>query len=655
MERFTSKYKLNEEQLNQLKQIVPEAFKDNILDFNSLYEALSDFTENDENADIEQFGLTWPGKRQAKRAAAIPPVGTLVPVPGDGVDEDTTRNIYIEGDNLEVLKILRKAYTGRIKMIYIDPPYNTGNDFIYDDNFTESVESYQKRTGQVDENGVKMTTNNRSDGRFHSKWCSMIYPRLRLARELLSEDGVIFISIDDNEVAQLRKICDEIFGEENFVGILSVENNPKGRKNSDYISVSSEYLVIFAKNKVKSYFIENVPKKASDMKEDEDGNFVHSSGKRVLVGENSFNKPVINENSEKNYSVYYRSNDKSIEIINENIATINKQLLSKGYKKYYSYMNNYLVENTYTENKFRELFEEGALEFSEDKIYEKNFNDTIRIKSQLVNKEYEAIIKGEKIKYSMELTTTGAGTYLKKLFNKNELIFSAPKNVCFLKLLISLFEKENFFVLDFFSGSATAADAVMQLNAEDGGKRQFIMVQIPEICDKDSEAAKAGFKNICEIGKERIRRAGKKVKEEAGLNADNIDTGFKVFRLAPSNYKAWENYTDNDIKQLEELFKQDSLKPGWKEDDLLTEVMLLEGFPLDSKIELLPQFTKNKVQKISSDFHDNTLYICLDKDIHNETIETLSLTDKERFICLDSAIDDQSKIRLEDKNLIKTL
>jgi len=181
------------------------------------------------------------------------------------------------------------------------------------------------------------------------------------------------------------------------------------------------------------------------------------------------------------------------------------------------------------------------------------------------------------------------------------------------------------------------------------------MVQIPEICAKDGEAANAGFKNICEIGKERIRRAGKKIKEEAGLNADNIDTGFKVFRLAPSNYKAWENYKDTDIKQLEELFKQDSLKPDWKEDDLFTEVMLLEGFPLDSKIELLPQFKKNKVKKISSEFHENFLYICLDKDIHNETIETLNLTDKERFICLDSAIDDQSKIRLEDKNLIKTL
>jgi adenine-specific DNA-methyltransferase len=195
----------------------------------------------------------------------------------------------------------------------------------------------------------------------------------------------------------------------------------------------------------------------------------------------------------------------------------------------------------------------------------------------------------------------------------------------------------------------------MQLNAEDGGSRQFIMVQIPEICKEDSEASKAGYKNICEIGKERIRRAGKKIKEEAGLNAGNLDTGFKVFRLAPSNYKAWENYQETDIKQLEELFKEDSLKQGWKEEDLLVEVMLLEGFPLDSKVEQLDQFKKNKVKKITCDFHENALYICLDRDIDKETVDALKLSDKDRFICLDSAVDDQSKIRLEDKNLIKTL
>jgi len=624
MEKLTSKYKLNEEQLNQLKQIVPEAFRDNILDFNSLYEALSDFTENDEDTDIEQFGLTWPGKRQAKRAAAIPPVGTLVPVPGDGVDEDTTRNIYIEGDNLEVLKILRKAYTGRIKMIYIDPPYNTGNDLIYPDDFSESVESYQKRTGQVDENGIKMTTNNRSDGRFHSKWCSMIYPRLRLARELLSEDGVIFISIDDNELSNLRKICDEIFGEENFVTIFPWRKRTAKSDVPFRISQDYEWIVCYSSSIKFSSGIESTSRKYYESKDYPNRPWrIHDMTTQRTASERpNSDFTMINPNNGDKYPV----NPKAVWRV--------------------------------TKDTFQDFYNQGRIIFPGDYNFLNISKPVLRY-----FKDDDAIKDGDMFGYSSistnlpkEVGMTQNGTKdIDILFGQK--IFGFPKPVDLIKYFIkmSTITDKNTIILDFFSGSATTAHAVMKLNTEDGGNRKYIMVQIPEICDKDSEAAKAGFKNICEIGKERICHAGKRIKEEAGLNADNIDTGFKVFRLAPSNYKAWENYNGTDAKKLEELFKQDSLKPGWKEDDLLTEVMLLEGFPLDSKVELLPQFNKNKVKKISSDFHDNTLYICLDKDIHNETIETLSLTDKERFICLDSAIDDQSKIRLEDKNLIKTL
>jgi len=611
MEKFTSKYKLNEEQLNQLKQIVPEAFRDNILDFNSLYEALSDFIENDEDSGLEQFGLTWPGKRQAKRAAAIPPVGTLVPVPGDGVDEDTTRNIYIEGDNLEVLKILRKAYTGRVKMIYIDPPYNTGNDFIYDDNFTESVESYQKRTGQVDENGVKMTTNNRSDGRFHSKWCSMIYPRLRLARELLSEDGVIFISIDDNEVAQLRKICDEIFGEGNFVAIFVWKKRTGSNDSTNAVSQDLDYILCFVKSNHATF---NGEKKDFAKYDNPD---------KDPRGEWAKDNLTCNKTASERPNLFYPITDPKTGIIYQ--ANPNRVW---AYEKQ-------RMERIISENKV--IFPKNGKGTPTYKRHKSEIRSDFKPFSTLIETKINAVATKE----------------VQEIFSSQ--VFSYPKAVDLLKQLTTQATISDSIILDFFSGSSTTAHAIMKLNAEDNGKRRFIMIQLPEICDKDGEAAKAGFKNICEIGKERIRRAGKKIKEEAGLNADNIDTGFKVFRLAPSNYKAWENYNGTDTKQLEELFKQDSLKPGWKEDDLLTEVILLEGFPLDSKVELLPQFNKNKVKKISSDFHDNTLYICLDKDIHNETIETLSLTDKERFICLDSAIDDQSKIRLEDKNLIKTL
>jgi adenine-specific DNA-methyltransferase len=618
MEKFTPKYKLNEEQLNQLKQVVPEAFKDNELDFNSLYEALSDFTENEED-DIEQFGLSWPGKRAAKRAAAIPPVGTLVPVPGEGVDEEKTHNIYIEGDNLEVLKIIKKAYQGKIKMIYIDPPYNTGTDLIYPDDFSESVESYQKRTGQVDKDGVKMTSNKRSDGRFHSKWCSMIYPRLRLARELLSGDGVIFISIDDNEVAQLLKICDEIFGEGNFVGKFIWRKKEGGGQAKEHFVVEHEYILVYRKNDEFVWKDKEEERNISEYKKSDD-NGIFKITKLAKWGNTARREdrptmyfPLIAPDNSEVYPVAPDGNDGRWRVGKERMNEIISSNLIYWEKK-----DDYWIP------------------------YEKEY-----FANQM------KIIKQRSILY--DLASTGDGSnILTSLFEKKD-FFENPKPIELLIVFIKHVTQSNSIILDFFSGSSTTAHAVMQLNAEDSGNRKYIMVQIPEICDKDSEAAKAGFKNICEIGKERIRRAVKKVKKEAGFNADNIDTGFKVFRLAPTNCKAWENYTDTDIKQLEELFKEDSLKPGWKEDDLLTEVMLLEGFPLDSIIEKLPQFNKNKVKKINSDFRENTIYICLDKEIHKETINALNLTDNDRFICLDTAVDDQSKITLEDKHFIKTL
>ena len=247
-QNLKTSYKLNETQIEQLKHIVPEAFKDGMLDFNSLYDALCDLNEEDSiEMDDNFYGLYWPGKRAAKRAASIPPRGTLVPVKGDGVDEENTKNIYIEGDNLEVLKLLQKSYAGRIKMIYIDPPYNTGNDFIYNDDFSESAETFGKATGQLDEEGIRQTTNSRSDGRFHSKWLNMMYPRLKLAHSLLRDDGVIFISIDDNEVAQLRKICDEIFGEENFVANISWQRTYSSRNDSLGIVIEVEYILVYSK------------------------------------------------------------------------------------------------------------------------------------------------------------------------------------------------------------------------------------------------------------------------------------------------------------------------------------------------------------------------------------------------------------------------
>ena len=597
---------LAEENIEKLKAVFPDIFEEGKVDLSKLKQDLGEYVDDEK----ERYNFTWNGKGRALRLSQTPSAGTLRPCPEESKNWGSTKNLYIEGDNLEVLKLLQKSYHGKVKMIYIDPPYNTGNDFVYPDNFADSIENYKEITGQVDNEGHAICNNSEASGRYHTDWLNMMYPRLRLARNLLTEDGVIFISIDDNEQGNLKKICDEIFGNDNFIGMLSVENNPKGRKNSDFISVSSEYCLIFAKHKENSYFIENVPKKASDMTQDENGKYVHGSGKRVLVGENSFNPFVSNVDSDKNYSVYYRAKDYQIVLKKELYGNMCEDLIADGYVKYCSYFDGQLVENTYTENKFQELFEQHALDFSEDKIYEKNFSDTIRIKSQLVNREYEAIVKGHKQNYSMQLTTTGAGAYIKSLFGLSESPFTTPKNVGYMKLLITLFEKSPFIVLDFFSGSSSTADAVMQLNAEDGGSRRFIMVQLPEPCPKDSEAAKAGYKNICEIGKERIRRAGEKIKTEveeqnAQLKLDEEpkkipDIGFQVFKLDSSNLKKWnteagmvKDYADGSEqlnfsqKKLAEDLQAaiENYIPGRTEQDVVYEILLKMGFDLTWPVE----------------------------------------------------------------------
>lgn len=374
-------------------------------------------------------------------------------------------NFLIEGDNLHSLKLLEKTHKGKITVIYIDPPYNTGKkDFVYDDMMVAL-----------------------DDGFRHSKWLSFMNDRLLLAKSLLANNGIIFISIDDNEQATLKLLCDSIFGEENFISMLSVENNPKGRKNSSFVSVSNEYCLLYAKNKNSAYFIENIPKPSSDLTLDENGVYVHNSGKRVLVGENSFNKKVENKNSDKHYSVYFNEKIQDMLLIkDEGIDKPHEELLKKGYRRYYSYCGNDFVENTYSMSKFEELFSKDALDFKDNKIYEKNFSTTIRIKSLVTNRKYEAIINNKKVEYQIDVKTTSAGSELKCIFNTSKPIFSNPKNVSYIKLLISLLEDKDITVLDFFAGSGTTAQAVLELNKEDGGQRKFILCTNNEnnICEE---------------------------------------------------------------------------------------------------------------------------------------------------------------------------
>ena len=581
----------------------------------------------------EAYEFTWVGKKASIVEANKPIRKTLRPCKEESVDWDTTENLYIEGDNLEVLKLLQESYLGTIKMIYIYPPYNTGHDFVYPDSFVMNNEDYNEGAGYFDDEGnINYTRENSSmAGKYHSDWCSLMYSRLLLAQNLLSQDGVIFISIDDNEVENLKKICCELFGQDNFIGILSVENNPKGRKNSAFISVSSEYCLIFAKDKDKAYFVENVPKRASDMTLDEDGRYVHNSGKRVLVGENSFNNPVTVVSSEKNYSVYYRKKDYSVKIRREAYGEVDSDLISAGYVKYYSYNKGELVENTYTVDRFMELFQARALTFSSEKIYEKNFSDTVRIKSQLVNREYEAIVRGEKKNFSMELTTTGAGTYLKKLFELSDVPFSAPKNTGFLKMLLTLIDDKEMTVLDFFSGSASCADAVMQQNAVDGGKRKFIMIQLPEPCNAKSIAAKAGYSTICEIGKERIRRAGIKIKEDNPLTTQDLDVGFRVLKLDDSNmndvYYSPAEYSQDLLSMLESNVKSDR-----SDLDLLFGCLLEWGLPLS-----LPYSSEQIEGYTVHNYNDGDLIACFEEDVPDSVIKEIAKRQPLRAVFRDSS------------------
>ena len=391
---------------------------------------------------------------------------------------ESSENMIIHGDNLLALKSLLPQYEGKVDCIYIDPPYNTGKkegQWVYSDNVNDP--RIKKWLGEVV--GAEGEDLSR-----HDKWLCMMYPRLKLLHKLLSNKGVIFISIDDNELASLKLCCDEIFGSSNFIGYLSVEINPKGRKNSDYISISNDYCVIYAKNKKDTYFLENIPKDKKDLSVDENGNLVHNSGKRVLVGENSFNNIVQDFNSKKHYTVYYNAEKCDMILKKEtSLSEMDDELISKGYVRYCSYSDENFVENTYTAEKIVELFESKALDFKNGKIYEKNFSSSIRIKSIISNRNYQTYdSNGNIIDYKIDVKTTSAGQELKDIFETTATIFNNPKNKGLIEILISLIDNKNALILDSFAGSGTTAHAVLDLNKK-GWNRKFILVEMMDYAD----------------------------------------------------------------------------------------------------------------------------------------------------------------------------
>ena len=554
----------------------------------------------------ERYQFTWPDKRASVRLANTPTTMTLRPCREESVDFDNTQNLYIEGDNLDVLKVLRETYLGKVKMIYIDPPYNTGNDFVYNDDFAQGKDEFEQNSGLFDEEGNQtidpMQRNTESNGRFHTDWLNMMYPRLKVARDLLTEDGVIFISIDDNEVENLKRIALEVFGERNFVGQWNWYKSATPPNLSKKIKKNIEYILCFQKGGNKNVF--SGVKKSS------------SSDDPITKPQNTFKELTF-----KPGWINAKFEDCIIKTGVYGTAKFPNELL-----------NDLIIENGVNKNEvtFRNRFI-----WLQSTLEEQIKNGTrISLSKALVisykKAEYGAEVPPNFVDEKVGVTTTEkAGSELKVMFD-GKTIFDYPKPISLIQYLLNFDVNSNDIILDFFSGSATTAHAVMKLNAEDGGNRKFIMVQLPEKTEEKSEAYKAGYKNICEIGKERIRRAGKKVKEEAGLQGENLDTGFRVLKLDSSNME--DVYYTPESFDASKLFV-DNVKVDRSSEDLLFQVMLELGVELSAKIE------SRKVSGKEVFFvDDNYLVACFDTDVNEAAITEIAKMNPVYFVMRDSSM-----------------
>jgi adenine-specific DNA-methyltransferase len=608
---------IQENLLEELKQLIPEAISESKINWELLREVLGEHLE-EEGTEAEHFGLNWAGKRQARRLASSPSKGTLKPVLGEGINEENTGNIFIEGDNLEVLKLLQKSYVNRVKLIYIDPPYNTGKDFVYKDNFSEPLEDYLRKTNQKDEEGNLLTSNPKSGGRFHSNWLNEIYPRLKLARNILRDDGVIFISIDDNEVHHLRFILNEIFGEENFLASI-IWKKRGGPPNDRTIGNIHEYILVYAKDYLEVDL--------SLLPRTEDSIARYQNPDNDLRG--AWVAGDISANAKGGR--YVSSLD--YEIVNPN--TGEKHLPPEG------------ACWRFNSQKIQELIRDNRITFGSDgrgrpklKRFLSEVRDGLTISSIWDNLA----------------TNTTARSEIKQIFGSNS-VFETPKPVDLISQILKIALKPDELIVDFYSGSSSTAHAVLKLNQTDSGNRRFIMVQLPELTNNNK------YSTIAEIGKERIRSVIRQIKEEQQnqleLNGEKEqDLGFKVYKLDKSNLKIWENHQNDDLKAFQDsLFDfENPLIDGWKEEDVVTEIQLIEGFPLDSKIEKADIFTRNRVLEVASDLIGHKLFICLENQLKLETIEQVkSLASEDIFICLDNALTDEAKLQLADSCNVKAL
>lgn len=559
------------------------------VDFDVLKQELSSvIVEGNE----ERYQFTWPDKKNSILRANAPIAKTLRPCREESVDFDNTENLYIEGDNLDVLKLLQETYLGKIKMIYIDPPYNTGNDFVYNDDFAESADEYLANSGQFDEEGNRLVQNTESNGRFHTDWLNMIYPRLKLAKDLLSDDGVIFISIDDYEQENLKKLSDEIFGESNFVAQLVWQRAFSPKNDAKFISNSHDYVLMYAKN-IEEFVIGRLPRT-------DEANARYS-------------------NPDNDPRGAWMSSDLSVKTYNPStdypITTPTGKIINPPSGRCWRT----------SKESFDKLVEENRVYFGEDG------NNTPRLKRFLSELKYDGMAPTSILLFKEVGHSQEGSQELTKLLDVGA--FDGPKPTRLLKRILTLSNsKEDCIVLDFFSGSSSLADATLQMNLEDGGNRKFIMVQIPETTSEKSIAHKAGYKNICEIGKERIRRAGSKIKEDSPMTTANLDTGFRVLKLDSTNMKdVYYNPAEYDFSLFETL--ADNIKEDRTPEDLLFQVMLDLGVLLSSKIEE-STIADKKVFNVAG----NYLIACFDDNVTEETIKAIAQQEPYYFVMRDSSM-----------------
>ena len=568
------------------------------VDFDKLRQLLSsDIVEGNE----ERYQFTWPDKRKAILAANAPINATLRPCPEESVDFDTTQNLYIEGDNLDVLKCLKETYLHKVKMIYIDPPYNTGNDFVYEDDFAESAAEYLANSGQFDEQGNRLVTNTESNGRFHTDWLNMIYPRLKVARDLLTEDGVIFISIDDNEVENLRKVCDEIFGESNFIATLVWERAYSPKNDAKYISNSHDYVLMYAKSAA---------------------NFVIGRLERTAEANARYSNP---DNDPRGV---WKPSDMSVKTYNAecdySITTPSGRVVEPPAGRCWSL----------SRNAFRERLQDNRIWFGSDG------NSVPCIKRFITELKHDGMAPTSILFYKDVGHSQEGAQEVVSLFGDKG-VFDGPKPVRLLERLITLANlKEDSIVLDFFSGSATTAHAVMKKNAEKAKHSRFIMVQLPEeVSDKKKDQ---GYKNICEIGKERIRRAGAKIKADSPLTTQHLDTGFRVLKLDSSNMKD-VFYSPKETSQLELFTLVDNVKDDRTSEDLLFQVMLELSATLDSKIE------ESVVDgKTIYNVAEGYLVACFDQEVSDDVVKAIAKMQPTYAVLRDtSLVDDATATNFE--------